>query len=545
MITIAYSTRESKPELQEYFRKSSGIHNSQIIEFVNPDGKSLTEVYNEILEQSTYDIVILCHDDIYFDSNNWGQKIMNHFKRSEYGILGVAGSTQLPKSGMWWEDRTKMVGIVNHEHEGKKWTSKYSDNLGNSIKETVLIDGLFMALHKNRIKKNFDENVKGFHLYDVNFCFKNFIEQVKIGVVFDIKITHKSIGMTNEQWDNNRKLFAEEFESLLPVKIKKTEKDKLKILIGCLFFKTFTGSEVYIFELAKNLIKMGHEVSVVAEIGGPLTEMAKKLGIKVFPTSEPPGYKMGDGKWLVEGPNGIGPSIPNTMYRVSDITFDIIHVQHEPITNYFLNLYPQIDKISTIHSEVIELEKPVIHDSIKHYICIRPEIKEHITNVYQIDELKSSVIYNPVDSERFRSSNQKEENACLFVGTIDYLRENTIKDLVEKTRLEDLELWLLGENKSDYLDSLLQNSHVKHLQPTWNTEKFINRVKYTAGILLGRTTIESWFCGKPSWIYDVDSSGHINNKTLYEPPIKSDLEKFDSKNVTKQIHKLYLETLNS
>jgi hypothetical protein len=545
MITIAYSTRETNPELQEYFRKSSGVHNSQIIEVVNPDGKSLTEVYNEILEQSTFDIVILCHDDIYFDSNNWGQKIMNHFKRSDYGILGVAGSTQLPKSGMWWEDRTKMIGIVNHEHEGKKWTSKYSDNLGNSIKETVLVDGLFIALHKNRIKKNFDENVKGFHLYDVNFCFRNFIEQVKIGVVFDIKITHKSIGMTNEQWDANRKLFAEEFESLLPVKIKKTDKDKLKILIGCLFFKNFTGSEVYIFELAKNLVKMGHDVSVVSEIGGPLTEMAKKVGIKVFPTSEPPGYKMGDGKWLVEGPNGIGPSIPNTMYRVSDISFDIIHLQHEPITNYFLNLYPQIDKISTIHSEVIELEKPVVHDSIKHYICIRPEIKEHIENVYQIDESQCSVMYNPVDSDRFRSSNQKEENACLFVGTIDYLRENSIKDLVEQTRTENLELWLLGENKSDYLDSLLQNSHVKHLQPTWNTEKYINRVKYTAGILLGRTTIESWFCGKPSWIYDVDSSGHINKKTLFEPPTKSELEKFDSKNVTNQIHKLYLQTINS
>jgi len=545
MITIAYSTRETNPELQEYFRKSSGVHNSQIIEVVNPDGKSLTEVYNEILEQSTFDIVILCHDDIYFDSNNWGQKIMNHFKRSDYGILGVAGSTQLPKSGMWWEDRTKMIGIVNHEHEGKKWTSKYSDNLGNSIKETVLVDGLFIALHKNRIKKNFDENVKGFHLYDVNFCFRNFIEQVKIGVVFDIKITHKSIGMTNEQWDANRKLFAEEFESLLPVKIKKTDKDKLKILIGCLFFKNFTGSEVYIFELAKNLVKVGHDVSVVSEIGGPLTEMAKKVGIKVFPTSEPPGYKMGDGKWLVEGPNGIGPSIPNTMYRVSDISFDIIHVQHEPITNYFLNLYPQIDKVSTIHSEVIELEKPVVHDSIKHYICIRPEIKEHIENVYQIDESQCSVMYNPVDSDRFRSSNQKEENACLFVGTIDYLRENSIKDLVEQTRTENLELWLLGENKSDYLDSLLQNSHVKHLQPTWNTEKYINRVKYTAGILLGRTTIESWFCGKPSWIYDVDSSGHINKKTLFEPPTKSELEKFDSKNVTNQIHKLYLQTINS
>jgi len=49
MITIAYSTRETNPELQEYFRKSSGVHNSQIIEVVNPDGKSLTEVYKLVV----------------------------------------------------------------------------------------------------------------------------------------------------------------------------------------------------------------------------------------------------------------------------------------------------------------------------------------------------------------------------------------------------------------------------------------------------------------------------------------------------------------
>ena len=37
---------------------------------------------------------------IYFDTNNWSEKIIKMFnKNPEYGILGVAGTTHLPKSG--------------------------------------------------------------------------------------------------------------------------------------------------------------------------------------------------------------------------------------------------------------------------------------------------------------------------------------------------------------------------------------------------------------------------------------------------------------
>ena len=223
MITIGYSTRSSKPELQEYFKKTCGVKNIQVIEKVNPNGQSLTDVYNDILNESENDIVVLCHDDIYFDNKSWGFKILEHFKKTNYGILGVAGSTNLPKSGMWWEDRRKMVGIVNHEHEGKKWESKYSNDLGNKIHQTVLIDGLFMVINKNRIKENFDTNVKGFHLYDVDFCFRNYINDVKIGVLFNIRITHKSIGQTNEQWELNRQEFSNKYQ------------DQLWYLRGCWF----------------------------------------------------------------------------------------------------------------------------------------------------------------------------------------------------------------------------------------------------------------------------------------------------------------------
>ena len=222
MITIGFSTRKIDDGFVNLLKKTCGVSNPQIIPIENEGKYSLPEAYNMILEQATNDIVVLCHDDIYFDSKNWGSKILKHFKRSpEYGILGLAGSTQLPESAKWWEDFSKMKGIVNHEHEGKKWESKYSASLGNQIEDVVLVDGLFIVLNKKNIKQTFNEEIKGFHFYDVDFSFRNFIEDVKIGVIYDVRVTHKSIGQTNEQWEQNRIKFAEKHKELLPIKIKR------------------------------------------------------------------------------------------------------------------------------------------------------------------------------------------------------------------------------------------------------------------------------------------------------------------------------------
>ena len=205
MITVGYSTRKHNPEFIEYLKMSSGLKNIEVIEKINTGNKSLSQTYNEIISESKTDIIVLCHDDIYFDSKKWGEKVLKQFQKTNYGILGVAGSTFLPESGQWWEDPSKMVGIVNHESNGKKWESRYSEDIGIKIQKTVIVDGLFIAIDKNKIKKTFDENVKGFHFYDVNFCFNNFLEGVDIGVIFNVRITHKSIGQTNEQWNENRK----------------------------------------------------------------------------------------------------------------------------------------------------------------------------------------------------------------------------------------------------------------------------------------------------------------------------------------------------
>lgn len=541
MITVGYSTRESKPEFIEYLKKNSGYKKLEVIEKINNGDKSLSQVYNEILSEAKTDIVVLCHDDIYFDTSSWYSKLLKHFEKSEYGIIGMAGTTSMPSSGMWWEDRKKMVGIVNHESGGKKWESKYADSVGNSILETVIVDGLFIAIHKKRIKKTFNEEFKGFHFYDIPFCFENHLEGVKVGVITNIRITHKSIGQTNEQWEENRKLFEEKYKESLPLKLPFDSQRKIKVLISCLFFRTFTGSELYVYELAKSLIKQNCDVTVLSQIGGPLTDMAKRIGIKCLPFEQSPGFKLGDGQWGFTTDKGFQPSQPNVMYRVSEVNFDIIHMQHKPVAERMVQFYPEINKIYSIHSEVIELEDPIKHESIKKYIAIRPEIKEHIVNKFEIPEEMVEVIYNPIDNDKFKPKTIKEENYVLFVGTIDYLRKETIMDLIDYTSENNKELWIVGEDKSNYLPAILTNSHVKHFPPTWNVEPYVQKCSETAGIQLGRTTIEGWMCNKPSWIYKVDSGGFILSKERFDPP--SDVEKYYASNVASQIKEEYKKVL--
>ena len=132
----------------------------------------------------------------------------------------------------------------------------------------------------------------------------------------------------------------------------------------------------------------------------------------------------------------------------------------------------------------------------------REEIKDYIVNSHKIPKEKVCVIHNPIDNEKFKPSKQlhkREKKRILFVGTIDYLRKATIQDLINVTRENNQELWIVGKKNDVYLDDMIKNeTHVVYYEPTTNIEKFIHQCDETAGILLGRTTIEGWLCGSIS-----------------------------------------------
>ena len=289
----------------------------------------------------------------------------------------------------------------------------------------------------------------------------------------------------------------------------------LSILISCLNFKNFTGSELYVYELGLALKRLGSDVSILSQIGGPLTKKAIENGLNVFSFQQPP----------------------------NNLRFDIIHSQHFPVTESCLSIWPSIPHICSIHSEIIEMERPVIDHRVKMYVAVRPGIKELLSTKYYIPDERLTLIRNPVDGSRFNTRDTIRGGFVLFVGTIDYLREQAIRDLVEMTHAAGQELLLVGKNKSSYLEDVLSRPHVKYCPETDSVEQITKKCDVTAGIMLGRTTVEGWLCGKAGWIYDVDATGAINSKKLADPP--ADVEDYLSSNVANKMMGLYKQVLNS
>ena len=223
-LTIACASKGTLDKYKVDLIKKCGVTNVEFIGLENNLGsKGLSEFYNEVINKAKNDYIVFLHDDLVIETKHWGRKILTHFNKSDYGILGLAGTTTLTDSGRWWDDNTKMIGAVMHQGElinpnykeggnqtkmvTRRWLSQYSNNFGKEIIETILVDGLFIAINRKKIKKQFNPEFK-FHFYDIDFTFNNHKEDVKVGVIFDILVTHLSIGETNEEWETNRKKFV-------------------------------------------------------------------------------------------------------------------------------------------------------------------------------------------------------------------------------------------------------------------------------------------------------------------------------------------------
>ena len=217
VVTVVISTRKIDDVYLKHVERMFSHPKTEILIYENDGVNSLTEIYNIGLKEAKNEIIVFMHDDLILETANITPKIVKLFeKHPEYGIIGVAGTDKLT-SGRWWDSRDNMFGVVGHLHEGKRHVNHYSKgSFVDVLKRVVVVDGLFFMVDRRRLKKHFNEEFKGFHFYDISFCFENFKEGVKIGVTTKISLTHKSIGMVNKQWEKNKLFFEALYEKELP-----------------------------------------------------------------------------------------------------------------------------------------------------------------------------------------------------------------------------------------------------------------------------------------------------------------------------------------
>lgn len=204
----------------------------EIIGIDNSDGKlSICEAYNKGADLARFDILCFIHEDVLFETNNWGNILINHFATlKNAGIIGIGGSSykSLAPSG-WWATPDKYLSYnfrQSYKHSKKETFLRTLNN--DAVKEVISLDGVFLAVKKSVFEKyRFDNALPFFHGYDLDLSlavsegFQNYF-------IPDIMLHHLSEGSIDDVWIENMFLLFKKWNKQLPLMItgdvdKKTE----------------------------------------------------------------------------------------------------------------------------------------------------------------------------------------------------------------------------------------------------------------------------------------------------------------------------------
>jgi hypothetical protein len=196
--------------------------------------KGLAAVYNLGAKSARYDQVCFVHEDVKFNTSNWGTLLLEHFSSDpELGLVGVAGSAHKPKMMSGWgaqglERRFAKMNFIQHfPTSGKPSVHEYSNTDNEELARVVCLDGLFLASRKSVLQEiPFDEELLGgFHGYDIDISIA-IGRKYKVAVTYLILLEHFSEGSLNVDWLESSLLVHRKWRSVLPLTVGMISKEE-------------------------------------------------------------------------------------------------------------------------------------------------------------------------------------------------------------------------------------------------------------------------------------------------------------------------------
>lgn len=182
---------------------------------------SIFQAYNLGYERSKYSYLCYIHEDIFFRSNNWGEKIIEAFNSKDVGLIGVIGGLYVGNLCRSWGDSGLIVGQFiqgGRNKEGKKFFYNEYRQHGCDV---VAVDGLFIASKRELFttgRLRWDEDTyDGFHFYDMDISMQVLQTGLKVRIVDEILIQHNSHSIYNESFYKNYELFHKKWKDFMPV----------------------------------------------------------------------------------------------------------------------------------------------------------------------------------------------------------------------------------------------------------------------------------------------------------------------------------------
>jgi hypothetical protein len=175
------------PDLYERMKESALENSLEEVNFrsaENPGQPSLAKTYNELAVNVKDGIIIFLHDDTYFATKRWDEKLEREFKETGADIMGVTGADEYNGDTLFSAGHPHIFGKYltlepNTQEEIVKVCS-----FTYPRKQLKVVDGLFLAVRASWFQENkFDEQFDGLFYYAEDLCLRGkvFLSNLLIG----------------------------------------------------------------------------------------------------------------------------------------------------------------------------------------------------------------------------------------------------------------------------------------------------------------------------------------------------------------------------
>lgn len=220
-IIICSINQDFLKSVSENISQTIGVEYELLVWDNRQEKKGLCAVYNLMARRAQYEYLCFVHEDIIFETANWGKVLQGLFEtQPSLGLIGVAGASY--KSAYytgWWTGNNRLDAFhINHRINGVDYPMLHPKDSATGFHRVVCIDGVFMASRKSLWEKSpFDEEkLKGFHYYDIDYSLRA-ARIAEVGVTLNIYITHITQGGDyGDKWVVETMKFHQSHQDLLP-----------------------------------------------------------------------------------------------------------------------------------------------------------------------------------------------------------------------------------------------------------------------------------------------------------------------------------------
>ena len=221
MISIIICSREQKSAatIQKNIDDTIGIDH-EVIVIDNSRGQySIFSAYNRGVEQSKYPYLCFVHEDVFFHTSNWGEKIVEQVKNPQTGIVGFAGGDLVSQVPASWSILSPSINIIQSTpgHKEKKYFH-FPKDYDQDTRTVILLDGVFLGMRRNLFEKvKFDETLDGFHGYDFDISIQSSLAGYINYVMYNIELEHYSAGRKSRKYFENLIAIYKKWSEELPI----------------------------------------------------------------------------------------------------------------------------------------------------------------------------------------------------------------------------------------------------------------------------------------------------------------------------------------